>query len=148
MRNSQNAPNARCGREESAVGLVVFIKHLPERYSEYIREQVLTTTWDSTDGTMSPLASSLPCTFPAAWLAQTLARMLRFALLFLAVEMSRSVTARAKGNEVFFGIITEPATRSDVVDLKIPRRAAILAAPPIAHEHLAGELAIRFRLKP
>ena len=29
-----------------------------------------------------------------------------------------------------------------MVDLKLPRRAAILAAPPVAREHLAGEPAI------
>jgi hypothetical protein len=69
---------------------------------------------------------------------QFVASRSQFPLLFLAMQMSGSVTARAKGNEVFFGIVTEPATRSDVVDLKIPRRAAILAAPSIAHEHLVG----------
>jgi hypothetical protein len=59
-----------------------------------------------------------------------------------AVVMSFSVTARTKGNEILFGIISQPAARADVVDLKISRRAAIPAAPPIARQHLAGELAI------
>ena len=62
--------------------------------------------------------------------------------------MSGSVTVRAKRNEILFRIISQLAARADVVDLKIPRRAAILAAPPIAREHLAGELAIGFGFKP
>jgi hypothetical protein len=35
-----------------------------------------------------------------------------------------------------------------MVDLEISRRAAILAAPPVASEYLSGELAIRFGFKP
>jgi hypothetical protein len=34
------------------------------------------------------------------------------------------------------------------VNLKITRCAAILAAPPVAREHLAGEQAVRFGFKP
>jgi len=62
--------------------------------------------------------------------------------------MSRSVTARAERNEVLFGIISHSAAGTDVVDLKISRRTAILAAPPIAREHLAAKLAIRGGFKP
>jgi hypothetical protein len=58
--------------------------------------------------------------------------------------VSGSVTVRAKRNEILFGIMAQLAPRADVVNLKIARRAAILAAPSIASEHLAGELAIRF----
>ena len=35
-----------------------------------------------------------------------------------------------------------------MVDLKILRSTAVLAAPRIAREHLAGELAIRLEFKP
>ena len=49
------------------------------------------------------------------------------------------MTARAERNEILFGIIPQPAARAEVVDLKILRRAAILAATPFAREHLAGD---------
>ena len=66
----------------------------------------------------------------------------------LEIKMSGSVTARAERNEILFGVVSQPAARADVVDLKIARCAAVLAAPSIAREHLAGELAIRFGFKP
>ena len=64
------------------------------------------------------------------------------------MKMSGSVTARAERNEILFDIVSQPAARAEVVDLKILRCAAVLAAPPIAREHLAGELAIRLGFKP
>ena len=66
----------------------------------------------------------------------------RFALLLLAMEMFGSVATRAKRDQVFFGIISELATRVEVVNLQIARCAAILAAPPIPREHFASERAI------
>jgi hypothetical protein len=58
------------------------------------------------------------------------------------------VTVRAERNEILFGIVSQPAAWAEVMDLKILCRAAILAAPTIAREHLAGELAVSFGLKP
>ena len=72
----------------------------------------------------------------------------RLVLRCLAMKMPGSVTARAECNEILFGVIPQSATRAEVVDLKILCGAAVLAAPPIAREHLAGELAIRFGFKP
>jgi len=72
----------------------------------------------------------------------------RFARLCLAITMSGSVTPRAQRNEILFHIIPQPAARAEVVDLKILCRAAVLAAPPIAREHRAGELAIGLGFKP
>jgi len=66
----------------------------------------------------------------------------------LAVKMLGSVTGCAEGNEILFGIIPQPAARAEVVDLKILCCATILAAPPVAREHLTGELAVRFGFKP
>lgn len=56
--------------------------------------------------------------------------------------MSGSVTICTKRNEILICIITELSARPNVVDLEISRRAAILAAPPVACEHLSGRLAI------
>jgi len=54
------------------------------------------------------------------------------------MNMSGSVTARAKRNEIHFGFIPQAAARAEVVNLEIARFAATLAAPAIACEHLAG----------
>jgi hypothetical protein len=52
------------------------------------------------------------------------------------MKMSSSVTGRAERDEILFGIIPQPAAGVEVVDLKISRYSAFLAAPPIAREHL------------
>jgi hypothetical protein len=62
--------------------------------------------------------------------------------------MPAFVTACAERDEIFFSIIPQPTAGADVVDLKILRRAAVLAVPPVAREHRAGELAVRLRFKP
>jgi len=64
------------------------------------------------------------------------------------MRMSSSVTAHAERNEILFDVVSQPAAGSEVVDLKISRLAAVLAAPAIAREHRAGELAIGLGIKP
>jgi hypothetical protein len=64
------------------------------------------------------------------------------------MKMSLSVTARAERNKVFFGMVFQPAARANVVDLKIVRSAAVLAAPSVACEHRAGQLAVGLGFKP
>jgi hypothetical protein len=64
------------------------------------------------------------------------------------MKMSGSMTARAQRNEILFDIIPQPAARAEMVDLKILYCAAVLAAPAIACEYRAGELAILFGFKP
>ena len=66
----------------------------------------------------------------------------------LLLKMSGFVTTRAERNEILFDIGSQSAVRAEVVDLKILRRAAILAAPSSAHEHRAGALPIGFGFKP
>jgi hypothetical protein len=63
------------------------------------------------------------------------------------MKMSGSVAGRAQRNEILFGVVSQPSARTDVVHLKIARCPAVLAAPPIAREHLADELAIRVGFK-
>ena len=58
------------------------------------------------------------------------------------------MTARAERDEILLGVIPQSAARAEVVNLKILWCAAVLAAPPIARENFAGELAVGFRLKP
>ena len=54
---------------------------------------------------------------------------------------------RAEGDQIFRGIITQTTPRLNVVDLKIFRSSAELAAPAIPLQYLTAELAIRLGLK-
>ncbi len=58
------------------------------------------------------------------------------------------MTVRAQRNQILFGVIPQSTARAEVMDLKILCGAAVLAAPSIAREHLAGELAVRLGFKP
>ena len=62
--------------------------------------------------------------------------------------MSGSVTVRSESNEILFSVIPTRAARAEVMDLKVLRSAAILAAPLIPCEHPAGKPARRLGLKP
>jgi hypothetical protein len=62
--------------------------------------------------------------------------------------MSGSMAHRAQRDQILFNIVSQPAARANVVDLKILRCPAVLAAPSIAREHLVGEPAIRVGFKP
>jgi hypothetical protein len=64
------------------------------------------------------------------------------------MKMSSSVTAGAERNEIFFGIVSQAAARTDVVHLKVLSSSAVLASPLVACEHLADELTIRVGFKP
>ena len=66
----------------------------------------------------------------------------------LEIKMSSSVAGRAQRNEILFGVVSQPSARTDVVRLQIARCPAVLAAPAIAREHLADELAIHIGFKP
>ena len=50
--------------------------------------------------------------------------------------MHMPVTIRAEGDEVLLGIVAQSASRADVVDLKVGRPAAVLAAPAVPLQHL------------
>ena len=51
------------------------------------------------------------------------------------------VTTGAEGDEVLFGIGSQPAAWVDVVDLEAGKTPAGLAAPTIPLQHLLAELA-------
>ena len=56
--------------------------------------------------------------------------------------MHMPVTIRAEGDEVGLGIVAQSASWVDVVDLEVGRSAAVLAAPPIALQHLLAKSAV------
>ena len=66
----------------------------------------------------------------------------------LAGDMSRPMTRCAQRDEILFGVVSQLAARTDVVDLKIVSCSAVLAAPSVALKHMVTQSTIRFRLKP
>ena len=60
----------------------------------------------------------------------------------LGKKMHFTVAHVAKGDEIFFDIISEKASRLNVVDLKILGTSASLAPPTIARKHLPTKLLI------
>ena len=54
-------------------------------------------------------------------------------------EMGIPVTGGAEGNQVGLGIVSQSASWLNVVNLKVGRPAAVLAAPAIALHHLLAK---------
>jgi hypothetical protein len=60
--------------------------------------------------------------------------------------MDVTVAISAERDQIFVCIVTEPASRAEVVDLKIIGAPAILASPPVTLQHFGAEFAIRIRV--
>jgi hypothetical protein len=58
------------------------------------------------------------------------------------------VAQRAEGDQILGSVITQTASRPNVMDLKALDAAARLATPTISLQDLAAEPAIGFRIKP
>ena len=61
--------------------------------------------------------------------------------------MNGSVAFPTKCNEILFGVMAELASRRNVVNFKVGKRATNLAAPPIAFKYRAMEDLIAFRIE-
>jgi len=61
----------------------------------------------------------------------------------LGTEMDFSMAPTAKGDEIFFHIASQKASRLNVMDLEIFGTTASLASPAIALEHLLAKRVIR-----
>jgi hypothetical protein len=57
--------------------------------------------------------------------------------------MDATVTVSAERDQIFVCVVTQPASRMDVVYLETIGPAAILASPPVALQHFGTEFAIR-----
>jgi len=68
----------------------------------------------------------------------------------LGTEMDFSMAPTAKGDQIFFHIASQKASRLNVVDLEIFGTTASLASPAIALEHLLAKrvIGIRVQAKP
>ena len=58
--------------------------------------------------------------------------------------MQPSMTLGAEGNQVGLGIVSQSASWLNVVNLKVGRPAAVLAAPAIPLQYLLAQLTIGF----
>ncbi len=61
--------------------------------------------------------------------------------------MYTGVTANTEGNQILARIVAGLAPELVVVDLKVGHRAARLASPAVAIEHLVAETVVLVRLK-
>ena len=62
--------------------------------------------------------------------------------------MHASVASGTKGNQVLIGIVARLATKFLVVNFKVRHRAARLASPAIAAQHLVAQLFVQLGIKP
>src|SRR5580704_13568243 len=68
-------------------------------------------------------------------------------LLNLLPPVDLVMTSGTQSDEINFGIITKFTSRTHVVNLKVSRTSAVLTAPSVSREHLAGQVAIRVGFK-
>jgi hypothetical protein len=54
---------------------------------------------------------------------------------------------RAEGDQIFFGIVPRLAAKLFVVNFKIGHRAARLASPTVAAEHLVAKPVVQFAVQ-
>ena len=59
----------------------------------------------------------------------------------MAVDVTVAISTER--DQIFVCVVTQPASRVDVVHLETIGTAAVLASPAVALEHFGAELAIR-----
>ena len=62
--------------------------------------------------------------------------------------MGGTVAIGAESDEVFVSVVTQSASRANVVDLEVIGSPAVLASPSIAFQHLDAKFAIRICVEP
>jgi hypothetical protein len=58
-------------------------------------------------------------------------------------SMNLAVAHCAKSDQIFVYVVTQQASRANVVNLETIGTAAILASPPVTLQHFGAEFAIR-----
>ena len=61
--------------------------------------------------------------------------------------MDVTVAISAERDQIFICIVTQSASRANVVDLETIRTATVLASPAVALQHFGAEFAIRIRVQ-
>jgi hypothetical protein len=59
----------------------------------------------------------------------------------MAVDVTVAISTER--DQIFVHVVTQPASRVDVVDLETIRTAAVLASPAVTLQHFDTEFAIR-----
>ena len=62
--------------------------------------------------------------------------------------MGITVAISTERDQVFVSVVTQSASRANVVDLEVIGSTAILASPAVALQHLGAESAIRIWIQP
>ena len=62
--------------------------------------------------------------------------------------MDVAVAISAERDQIFVCVVTQPASRANVVDLETIRTAAGLASPAVTLQHFGAEFAIRIWIQP
>ena len=57
--------------------------------------------------------------------------------------MDVTVAISAERDQIFVGVVTQQASRAEVVNLETIGTAAVLASPAVALQHFGAEFAIR-----
>jgi hypothetical protein len=58
------------------------------------------------------------------------------------------VAISTKGDQIFVHVVTQPASRVDVVDLETIRTAAVLASPAVTLQHFGAKFAVGICVEP
>ena len=62
--------------------------------------------------------------------------------------MDVTVTINAKRDQIFVCVVTQSASRANVVDLETIGSPAVLASPAVTFQHFDAKFAIRIRVEP
>ena len=62
--------------------------------------------------------------------------------------MDITVTISTERDQIFVHVVTQSASRAQVVNLEVLGTAAVLASPAVTHQYFGAELAIRMRVEP
>ena len=62
--------------------------------------------------------------------------------------MDVTVAISTERDQIFVGVVTQPASRANVVDLETIGTAAVLASPAITLQHFGAKLAVRIWVQP
>ena len=62
--------------------------------------------------------------------------------------MDVTVAISAERDQILVCVVTQPASRANVVDLKTIGTPAVLASPAVTFQHFDAEFAIRIRIQP
>ena len=65
-----------------------------------------------------------------------------------ASAMGITVAFSAERDQIFVSVVTQSASRANVVDLETIGTAAVLASPAVTLEHFGAEFAIRIWVQP